>query len=156
MWLPLIITSKPLARIFMAGFVVIWTGTVFAATVQSETPAPKTAPWLETMKESCTKGNTQDCLNVGVAYMVGELNGNKIAKDAAQAKMYINDGLQMGESRCKQGGYVDCYTVGLMYFEGGVIPTNLPRGLNFLQKSCKGGYKKACDWLDNSGLKSMM
>jgi TPR repeat protein len=43
-----------------------------------------------------------------------------------------------------------------MYFEGGVIPTDLPRGLNYLQKSCRGGYKKACDWLDNSGLKGMM
>lgn len=136
----------------------VWVGTAHAAPApaQPAAPAPKSAPWLETMKESCTKGSTQDCLNVGVAYMSGELNGNKIAKDPAQAKTYINDGLQMGQSRCKQGDYVDCYIVGLMYFEGGVIPADLPRGLNYLQKSCRGGYKKACDWLDNSGLKSMM
>jgi len=153
---PLIIAGKHLARFLMAGLVLIWVGTVFAAPAQQESPAPTTAPWLETMKESCNKGSTQDCLNVGVAYMAGELNGNKIARDPAQAKMYINDGLKMGETRCKQGDYLDCYTVGVMYFEGGVIPTNLPRGLNFLQKSCKGGYKKACDWLDNSGLRSMM
>jgi TPR repeat protein len=138
----------------------IWVSTASAAPApapaKSSAPAPVTAPWLETMKESCTKGSTQDCLNVGVAYMTGELNGNKIAKNPKQAKLYIDDGLRMGEQRCKQGDYVDCYTIGLMYFEGGVIPTDLPRGLNYLQKSCKGGYKKACDWLDNSGLGSMI
>lgn len=139
-------------------FLMVCMGAVSAApaTSQPSAPPPTTAPWLDTMKESCTKGSTQDCLNVGVAYMTGELNGNKVAKDPAQAKMYINDGLKMGEKRCKQGDNVDCYLIGLMYFEGGVIPTDLPRGLNYLQKSCRGGYKKACDWLDNSGLKGMM
>ena len=133
--------------VLIVGLLTVWMGAASAA--------PTTAPWLDTMKESCTKGSTQDCLNVGVAYMTGELNGNKVAKDPAQAKMYIYDGLKMGEKRCKQGDNVDCYIIGLMYFEGGVIPTDLPRGLNYLQKSCRGGYKKACDWLDNSGLKGM-
>ena len=126
-------------------FFTVWSGLVIAA-----------PPWLDTMKDNCQKGSTQDCLNVGVAYMAGELNGNKVDKDPAQAKLYINDGLRMGEQRCKQGDYLDCYTIGLMYFEGGIIPTDLSRGLNYFDKSCKGGYKKACDWLDNSGLRQMI
>jgi hypothetical protein len=126
-------------------FLTIWTGTAIGA------PA-----WLDSMKDSCNKGSTQDCLNVGVAYLTGELRGNKVAKDPKQAKIYIDDGLRMGEQRCKKSDYVECYTVGVAYFEGGMVPADMPRGLNFLQKSCKGGYKKACDWLDNSGLKQMV
>ena len=112
--------------------------------------------WLQSMVESCNKGSTQDCLNAGVAYKTGQFQGNKVAKDPEKAKIYINDGLQLAQKSCDQGNTQDCYTVGLMYFEGGVIPTDIPRGLNYLQRSCKGGYKQACDWLDNSGLRQMI
>jgi len=112
--------------------------------------------WLQDMVENCNKGVMQDCLNAGWAYKTGGFQGKKVAKDPAKAKIYINDGLQMAQKSCTQGNDLDCYTVGLMYFEGGLIPTDVPRGLNYLQKSCKGGYKKACDWLDNSGLQFMM
>ncbi|HEY5603814.1 MAG TPA: hypothetical protein VIM41_11955 [Gammaproteobacteria bacterium] len=118
------------------------------------TGAAVAAPaWLDKLKDSCRKGNTQDCLNVGVAYTAGELQGNKVDKDPQQARIFIDDGLRMGEQRCSKGNSQDCYTLGVLYFEGGIIPTDIPRGLDYLQKSCRGGYKKACDWLDNSGLK---
>ena len=98
----------------------------------------------------------QECLNAGVAYKTGQFHGNKVDKDPAKAKIYINDGLQLAQKNCNQGNTQDCYTIGLMYFEGGVIPTDVPRGLDYFQKSCKGGSKQACEWLDNSGLQGMI
>lgn len=112
--------------------------------------------WLQAMEQNCNKGMMQDCINAGWAYKTGEFQGKKATKDPAKAKLYINDGLQLAQKSCNQGNTQDCYTIGLMYFEGGVIPTDVPKGLNYLQRSCKGGYKKACDWLDNSGLQGMM
>ena len=112
--------------------------------------------WLQNMEQNCNKGVLQDCLNAGWAYKTGEFQGKKVTKDPAKAELYINDGLQLATASCNQGNTQDCYTIGLMYFEGGVIPTDVPKGLNYLQRSCKGGYKKACDWLDNSGLQGMM
>jgi TPR repeat protein len=109
--------------------------------------------WFHTMAASCESGVTQDCLNAAVALKKGELSGKKIKQDPVKSKYYVDKAVRSGEKNCKQGDTLDCYTIGLLYFEGGgVIPTDFPRGLDMLQRSCRGGYKKACEWLDNSGL----
>lgn len=101
----------------------------------------------------CDSGLTKACIDVGVAYTMGELKGKKIKKDKAKAKHYISKAVKRGQQNCQQGDSLDCYTLGLLFFEGGgLVPTNIPRGLELLQRSCNGGYKKACSWLDNSGL----
>ena len=112
-----------------------------------------TPGWFQTIVSSCEAGATQDCLSAAVALKKGELNGKKINKDPGRSKYYADKAIRAGDQNCKQGDSLDCYTIGLLYFEGGgVIPTNIPRGLDYLQRSCRGGYKKACDWLDASGL----
>jgi len=110
--------------------------------------------WFQTIASSCEAGVTQDCLNAAVALKKGDLHGKKITKDPGKSQYYTNKAVRSGEKNCKQGDTLDCYTIGLLYFEGGgIIATDIPRGLDYLQKSCKSGYKKACDWLDNSGLR---
>lgn len=102
----------------------------------------------------CDSGLTQACIDVGLAYKRGEYKGKKIKKDNAKSKKYVNQAINRGQQNCKQGDSTECYTMGLLFFEGGgVVPIDIPRGLDYLQRSCKGGYKKACEWLDNSGLR---
>lgn len=109
--------------------------------------------WLTPMISECDSGVTQECLNVGVAYTKGELKGKKVTRDKAKAKHYVGKAVKRGQQNCMQGDNLDCYTLGLLFFQGGgVVPTDIPRGLEFLERSCRGGYKKACAWLDNSGL----
>lgn len=101
----------------------------------------------------CDSGLTQACIDASVAYTLGEFKGKKVNKDKAKAKSYISKAVKRGQQNCQQGDSMDCYTLGLLFFEGGgIVPTDIPRGLQLLQKSCNGGYKKACSWLDNSGL----
>ncbi|WP_455219906.1 tetratricopeptide repeat protein [Kaarinaea lacus] len=138
--------SRSPVRLILVLFLASFPLNVFAA-------APD---WLQTMEQNCNKGMLQDCLNAGWAYKTGEFKGKKAIKDPSKAKIYINDGLQLAQKNCNKGNTRDCYTIGLMYFEGGLIPTDVPKGLNYLQRSCKGGYKEACDWLDNSGLQGMI
>lgn len=110
--------------------------------------------WFQTIASNCEAGVTQDCVNAAIALKKGELNGKKIKKDPAKAKYFTDKAVRSGEKNCKQGDSLDCYTIGLLHFEGGgIIPANIPRGLDFLQRSCRAGYKKACEWLDNSGLR---
>jgi len=105
------------------------------------------------MISECESGVTQECLNLGVAYTNGQYKGKKIGKDKGKAKQFIGKAVKRGQQNCQQGDNVDCYTLGLLFFQGGgIVPADIPRGLGFLQRSCRGGYKEACDWLDNSGL----
>ena len=101
----------------------------------------------------CDSGLSQACIDVAVAYTRGNYKGAKIQKDKAKAKTYVDKAVKRGKQNCLQGDSAECYTLGLLYFEGGgVIPIDIPKGLDYLQRSCKGGYRKACAWLDNSGL----
>lgn len=110
-------------------------------------------PEMAGMLSDCDSGLTQACINVGAAYTSGKFNGKKITVDKSKAKHYIDKAVKRGKQNCLQGDSADCYTLGLLFFEGaGIVPTDIPRGLDFLQRSCNGGYKKACAWLDNSGL----
>jgi TPR repeat protein len=110
-------------------------------------------PGLSAVMSDCDAGMTKECLNAGVAFTRGDFKGKKIDKDKAKAKRYIDKALKSGERNCKQGDSLDCYTIGLLYFEGGgLVPTDIPRGLDFLRSSCRAGHKPACTWLDNSGL----
>lgn len=110
-------------------------------------------PWLSPIISDCDAGMTQQCLSAGVAYTKGELRGKKVTKDKAKARQYINKAVKRGQQNCLQGDHEDCYTLGLLFFQGGgVVPADIPRGLELLQRACRGGHAKACAWLDNSGL----
>lgn len=114
------------------------------------------AATLKEVQGECDAGVTQACLDLGVVYSLGEHKGKKVKKDKAKARRYIKEAVKRGQQNCLQGDSFDCYTLGLLFFEGGgVVPTDIPRGLDFLQRSCKGGYQKACSWLDNSGLRGI-
>jgi TPR repeat protein len=107
---------------------------------------------VEDLKNSCNAGYFQDCLNLALVYEKGAFKEVKAKKNAALAKQYIKRGIQMGEDNCNSGVAKDCYYIGHIFFEGGMVPTDMPRGLQYIQRSCQHGYKKACEWLDNSGL----
>jgi len=130
-------------RISLTVFLMVYGSSLFAAE-----PA-----WLTSMISECDSGVTKECLDVGVAYTRGELKGKKVVSDKAKAKHYINKGVKQGQQNCLQGDPMDCYTLGLLFFQGGgVVPADIPRGIEFLERSCRGGYGEACAWLDNSGL----
>lgn len=113
-------------------------------------------PGMTSSAADCDSGVSQACIDVAVAYTRGDYKGKKIKKDKAKAKTYVNKAVKKGKQNCLQGDSMECYTLGLLYFEGGgIIPIDIPQGLDYLQRSCKGGYKKACAWLDNSGLRSI-
>ena len=127
--------------------------TFVAITINSSLLFAAEPDWLTPMISECDSGVTQECLNVGVAYTSGELKGKKVARDKSKARHYISKAVKRGQQNCLQGDNLDCYTLGLLFFQGGgIVPTDIPRGLEFLQRSCRGGYSKACAWLDNSGL----
>ncbi|MGD8568417.1 MAG: hypothetical protein PVJ39_10040 [Gammaproteobacteria bacterium] len=107
---------------------------------------------VEDLKTSCNAGYFQDCLNLALVYEKGKFKEFKATKNAALAKQYIKRGIQMGEDNCNSGVASDCYYIGHIFFEGGMVPTDMPRGLQYIRTSCQRGYKKACEWLDNSGL----
>jgi TPR repeat protein len=104
------------------------------------------------LEASCNSGYFEACLTLGMVYQKGQFKGVTAKKDKALAKKFIDRGVQMAEDNCASASAKDCYYIGHMFFEGGMVPTDMPRGLRYLQKSCQYGYKKACDWLDNSGL----
>lgn len=111
------------------------------------------SPEFAAVLADCNSGMTQQCIDVGVAYTRGTYKKSKVTKDKVKAKQYISQAVKQGQKNCLQGDTTDCYTLGLLFFEGGgIVPTDIPRGLEFLQRSCRGGYSKACAWLDNSGL----
>jgi len=111
------------------------------------------SPEFQAVLADCNSGMTQQCLDAGIALTKGQYKKIKVTKDKAKAKQYISQAVTQGQKNCMRGDNLDCYTLGLLFFEGGgVVPTDIPRGLDFLQKSCRGGYSKACAWLDNSGL----
>lgn len=117
-------------------------------------PGYAAAASFESIMANCNAGATSDCLAVGIAYKAGEFKGKKITKDSAKSRQFIDQAVRFGEKNCQGGDPMDCYTIGLLYFEGGgIIATDVSRGLDYLQKSCRGGYKQACAWLDASGLK---
>lgn len=107
---------------------------------------------MKELERSCNGGYFQDCLNLGLVYQKGEFKGYKAKKDSAMSEKYIHKGIQMGEENCNRGAAEDCYLIGHLFFEGGMVSSDVPRGLRYLQNSCKHGYQKACVWLDNSGL----
>ena len=107
---------------------------------------------VKELESSCSGGYFRDCLNLGMVYQKGDFKGFKVNKDDALSKKYIHKGIQIGEENCKRGAAEECYFIGHLFFEGGMVPSDVPRGLQYLQRSCKHGYQKACIWLDNSGL----
>jgi TPR repeat protein len=116
-------------------------------------PPAATPVWFSKILSNCESGVTDDCLSAGIAYTKGSLKGKKVSKDREKGKYFINKAVQAGEQNCLQGDSLDCYTMGILFFEGGgIVPTNISRGLEFLQRSCRAGHKEACAWLDNSGL----
>ena len=109
--------------------------------------------WLTDLETKCNAGQADGCLSAGAAYLRGEYDSKKVAKDKRKANMFIKDGLQQGERNCKRNSLHDCYIIGVVYFEGHLTPADFSKGLQLLQKSCKGGYKEACIWLENSGIR---
>jgi len=127
--------------------------TAIAMMSVNATSSAAVSPDFSAALNECNSGVTQQCLDVGVAYTKGLYKKQKVTQDKSKAKQFINQAVKQGQKNCKQGDNLDCYTLGLLFFEGGgIVPTDIPRGLEFLQRSCRGGYNKACAWLDNSGL----
>ena len=131
------------AQIVIATMLMVYSALVFSAE----------PPWLSPIISQCDTGSTEACLNAGVAFTKGEFNGNKVTRDKSKAKQYIGKAVKRGQQNCLQGDNTDCYTLGLLFFEGGgIVPADIPRGLELLQRACRGGHNQACAWLDNSGL----
>lgn len=116
------------------------------------TPAGAAANWVETLAAGCDSGATVQCLSLGTAYLRGELDGRKLKIDKAKASHWIKKGIRVGEQNCRNNAAADCYALGLAYFEGRVTQTDIPRGLEFMQKACDQHYEKACVWLRDSGI----
>ena len=115
--------------------------------------AAETRPkWTQDLEKSCERKSLQDCLNLAVAYSRGDFLGKKIGKDPTLAKSYIDRSLELGTNSCKQGQLKSCHTLALLYFEGGLIPTDFPKAIEYGTKACNGGLKEACVWLRDSGL----
>ena len=117
--------------------------------VTAAAPAPK---WAQDFEKACARNSLQDCLNLAVAYTRGDHSGKKIDKDPNLAKSYTDRSVELGTSGCKQGNLKSCYTLALLYFEGGLINSDFPKSLDYGNKACVGGLKEACEWLRNSGL----
>lgn len=108
--------------------------------------------WARSYIDACNSGDRSKCLILGSAFSRGEFQDKKFKKDRQQAQRYIKKGLRLGEQQCGQDKADACYDIGVMYFEGGMVETDFPRGMEYVQKSCKLGYEKACVWLEDSGL----
>ncbi len=115
-------------------------------------PATADSSWIVPLEDACDSGNTARCLDVATAYATGQLQEQTIKVDKAKSQQWVRKGLRLGEQKCQGGSATDCYTLGLAYFEGLLVAADIPRGLQNMQKSCKGGYEKACIWLKDSGL----
>lgn len=134
--------TKVIALFALLAISVTWSSATFAK-----------PGWLQGLEDNCNAGQAQDCLNAGSAYLRGEFDNKKTKKDRNKAKTYIREGLKTGEKSCKRNSLHDCYIIGVVYFEGELTAADFTKGLEYLQKSCRGGYKEACIWLENSGLR---
>ncbi len=120
-----------------------------SAAMAAEAQLPK---WVQDFEKACERNSLQDCLNLSVAFYRGEHNGKKINKDPKLAKSYTDRSVELGTTGCKQGNLKACYTLALLYFEGGLIESDFPKSIEYGNKACTGGLKEACEWLHNSGL----
>jgi TPR repeat protein len=116
------------------------------------TAAEASPKWAQDLDKACERNSLQDCLNLAVAYARGEHAGKKINKDSMLAKSYVDRSVELGTSGCKQGNLKSCYTLALLYFEGGLIESDFPKAIEYGNKACTGGLKEACEWLRSSGL----
>jgi TPR repeat protein len=115
--------------------------------------AAETLPkWAQDLQKACERNSLPECLNLAVAYSRGELSGKKISKDPHLAKTYVDRSLELGASGCKQGNLKSCYTLAVLYFEGGLIESDFQKAIEYGNKACTGGLKEACEWLHTSGL----
>lgn len=115
--------------------------------------AAETQPkWAQDLEKACERNSLQECLNLAVAYSRGDHTGKKINKDLKLAKSYTDRSVELGTSGCRQGNLKYCYTLALLYFEGGLIDSDFPKALEYGNKACVGGLKEACEWLRSSGL----
>ncbi len=115
-------------------------------------PVYAEAGWVTDMEDRCEKGDTTQCLALGTAYLKGELEGRKLKQDDTKAQHWLRKGTRMGEQNCHANIAADCYAMGLAYFEGRIIQSDLPRGLELMQRGCDLKYEKACVWLHDSGI----
>jgi len=120
--------------------------------LHSATAAEARPKWALDFEKACERNSLQDCLNLAVAFSRGELNGKKIDKDPKLAKNYTDRSVELGTAGCKQGNLKFCYTLALLYFEGGLITTDFPKAIEYGSKACTGGVKEACEWMRNSGM----
>lgn len=131
-------------------------GTLLLCTLLNGIPLASAAEirqkWPQDYEEACERNSLQECLNLAVAYSRGEYAGKKVEKNPILAKNYIDRSIQLGTHGCQQGNLKFCYTLALLYFEGGLISTDFPKAIDYGNKACSGGLKEACEWLRNSGL----
>ncbi len=120
--------------------------------LQQVTAATAPPKWAQDFEKGCERNSLQDCLNLAVAYSRGDHSGKKIDKDLKLAKSYTDRSVDMGTNGCKQGNLKYCYTLALLYFEGGLINSDFTKALEYGNKACVGGLKEACEWLRSSGL----
>jgi len=115
--------------------------------------ATETSPkWAQDFEKACERNSLQECLNLAVAYTRGDHSGKKINKDPKLAKSYTDRSVELGTSGCKQGNLKSCYTMALLYFEGGLLESDFPKAIEYGNKACTGGLKEACEWMHSSGL----
>ena len=134
-----------LGTLLLCAWLVSLASTAVAATVAP----PK---WAQDYEKACERNSLQDCLNLALAYSRGAFSGKKIDRDINLAKSYTTRSIDLGTSGCKQGNLKSCYTLALLYFEGGLIETDYPKSIDYGNRACGGGLKEACEWLRNSGL----
>lgn len=120
--------------------------------LHSASAAETRQKWPEDHEKACERNSLQECLNLAVAYSRGEHAGKKVTKDPKLAKSYIDRSMQLGTNGCQQGNLKFCYTLAVLYFEGGLISTDFPKAIDYGNKACNGGLKEACEWLRDSGL----
>ena len=116
------------------------------------TAAATPLKWVQDMEKACERNSLQDCLNLAVAYSRGDYNGKKLDRDAKLSKSYADRSIELGTNGCKQGNLKSCYTMALLYFEGGLINSDFQKSLEYGNKACVGGLKESCEWLRSSGL----
>jgi hypothetical protein len=115
--------------------------------------AATTPRWLMEFENQCNAGSMKDCMNAASAYSLGKFHKYTVKPDKAKAEQYKQRVLQMGNQGCQNNeNLANCYLLGLMYFEGRAIIRDVPKGLQIVEKACKGGHQPACNWLDDTGV----
>lgn len=123
---------------------------LFAATTANS--ADSKSRWAVEFEKGCEKGQFTDCLNLATGYTRGEFKGKTVEKNPTLGKQYLDRAIEVGNSACRQGNLKTCYQIGVMHFEGMLVPTDFAKGIEYARKACVGGYKEACDWLKSSGV----